>query len=228
MDRNRKKQLIEYLIEFTTEERVERINEVLENRTRHITVILEDIYQPHNASAVLRSCDCFGIQDVHIIENMNRFDPSAGVALGADQWLTLHHYRDEGGNNTERCFERLQAAGYSIVAMSPHRDDALIKELPAERQTALLFGTELEGLSDYAMKNADGFAKIPMYGFSESYNISVSAALALYDLVSRLRKSGAGWRLSEEEKTDLRLEWLKHSIRAGEELVQKFLNESQD
>lgn len=223
MKQVRKQQLIEYLAEFATEERIRRIDEVVRNRTRHITVVLEDIYQPHNASAVLRSCDCFGVQDIHVIENENPFDPDTGITIGADRWLTLYNYRDRGDNNTGRCFKKLRSEGYSIIAMTPHHDEVSIDELPVDRKTALLFGTELEGLSGYAMKEADGFSRIPMYGFSESYNISVSTALALYETVSRLRKSGVDWQLSDEEQTDLRLEWLKQSIRAGEELARKFV-----
>lgn len=229
MDLNRKKRLIEYLAEFATEERINRINVVLESRTRHLTVVLEDVYQPHNASAVLRSCDCFGIQDAHIIENENSFDPDSGVTVGSDQWLTLHHYADSAGDvkNTARCLDKLREEGYTIAAMTPHKEDVVIGELPVDRKTALLFGTELEGLSDEAMQHADRFAKIPMYGFSESFNISVSAALALYEMTSRLRESGIEWQLSSEEQISLRLEWLKQSIRAGEELAQKFLEETE-
>jgi len=227
MDINLKTQLIEYLERFTTEQRIGRIEEVLDHRTRHLTVVLEDVYQPHNASAVLRSCDCFGIQDVHIIENENRFDPSTGVSLGSDQWLTLHHYRQKegAGNHTGRCFKQLREEGYTLVAMTPHHDELSISELPVRPRTAFLFGTELEGLSEFAMDHADRFAGIPMYGFSGSFNISVSAALTLYEMIPRLKSSDVDWQLSEEERLDLRLEWLQQSIRAGEELTQKFLEE---
>ncbi|MDX1617289.1 MAG: RNA methyltransferase [Balneolaceae bacterium] len=231
MNQAQKKQLVEYLADFATDERIDRINEVLENRTRHLTVVLEDVYQPHNASAVLRSCECFGIQDVHIIENRNRFDPSTGVAVGADQWLTLHRYDGDPGvadpdGIAARCFESLRSDGYAIVAMTPHREEATVGELPVENKTALLFGTELEGLSEYAMEHADRHASIPMYGFSESFNISVSTALALYEVVSRLRESDVDWRLSSEERMELRIDWLRQSIRAGEELARKFLEGS--
>lgn len=223
MDFETKGKLIKYLEEFTTPERCKRIEEVLSQRTRHFTVVLEDIYQPHNASAVLRSCDCFGIQNVHIIENSHQFKPSGGITIGADQWLTLTTYKDDEENNTARCFQKLRKQGYNIIATTPHEEDVTIDQLPVDQKTALVFGAELTGLSDYALKHADGYARIPIYGFSESYNISVSGALCLYDMVSRLRKTELTWKLSKDERTDLKLQWLEQSIRAGSQLRQKFL-----
>lgn len=219
------KKLINYLRNFATDRRWETIQQVLDQRTRHITVAVEDIYQPHNASAVLRSCECFGIQDVHVIENRHEFDPSQGVTIGADQWLSLRTYNRENENNTARCFDKLRKEGYRIIATTPHEDQVTINDLPVESRTALVFGAELTGLSDYAMDEADGHAGIPIYGFSESYNISVSAALCLYDLTLRLHNSSINWKLTEQERINLELQWLEKSIRAGRELKEKFLAE---
>lgn len=227
MNITEKKELIAYLRDFITDDRWDTLNSVLEQRTRHLCVVLEDIYQPHNASAVLRSCDCFGVQDVHIIENEHRFRPSKGVTIGADQWLSLQKHADPEINNTRQCFKQLQDKGYRIIATTPHRDEVTIDQLPVEPQTALVFGAELTGLSEEAMELADGFVKIPIYGFSESYNISVSAALCLYEINKRLRSSGIGWGISEDEKIDLRLNWLKKSIRASEQLVARFLEDKE-
>jgi tRNA (guanosine-2'-O-)-methyltransferase len=218
-----KNELIEYLQEFITHERWKTLQEVLENRTRYLTVVLEDIYQPHNASAVLRSCDCFGIQDVHVVENKNEFDPSKGVTIGADKWISLHSYNQPKQNNTERCYEHLRKEGYSIIATTPHHNDVTIDEISLDQKTALVFGAEYTGLSEFAMEAADGYAKIPMVGFSESFNISVGAAICLYELSTRLRKTQTNWQLSDDEKTDLQLEWLKKSIRASEKIVEKFM-----
>src|SRR6056297_416901 len=162
MDKALKSQLLTYLREFITKDRWQTIEQVLENRTKYLTVVLEDIYQPHNASAVLRSCDCFGIQDVHIIENRNEFDPNQGITIGADQWISIHSYNESGVNNTKRCYEHLREQGYRIIATTPHEDDVTIDELPVDQKTALVFGAELKGLSDYALENADGYARIPM------------------------------------------------------------------
>lgn len=207
-----------------TGERLERFDRVLKERTRHVTVVLEDIFQPHNASAVLRSCDAFGIQHIHIIEHQNSFNPNPGITIGADQWLTVHRY-DSEDNSTAECIRGLRKQGYSIVATSPHAEDIPIGELPIENPVALMFGTELEGLSDMAREQADFHVNIPMYGFSESFNISVSAALCIYEVTERLRKSSVNWRLPEEEREELRLQWVRQSLRAGDELQEKFLKE---
>jgi tRNA (guanosine-2'-O-)-methyltransferase len=225
MDNTLKSQLIQYLRQFATEDRWQRINNVIDKRTRYLSVILEDIYQPHNASAVLRSCDCFGIQDLHIIENKNEFDPNKGVTIGADQWITLQSYNQPKKNNTAHCFRQLKKQGYQIIATTPHENDVTIDEVSLDQKTALIFGAELTGLSDYALEHADGFAKIPMEGFSESFNISVSAALCLYELSTRLRKSRDDWALEESEKLDLQFEWLKNSVRAPEKLIERYLEE---
>ena len=224
MDKETTESLITYLREFIIDERWETLNRVLKDRTRHICVVLEDIYQSHNASAVLRSCDCFGIQDVHVIENDNSFSLSKGVTIGADRWLTLKKYRESNSNtsNTRACFEKLHEDGYRIIATTPHENDTTIDELPVDEKTALVFGAELEGLSGQAMDMADGYVKIPIYGFSESYNISVSAALCLYELSTRLRKSPVEWQLLDDEKAVLLLSWLEKSIRASDKLKAKF------
>lgn len=220
-----KQKLVDYLKEFVLEQRWETINEVLQQRTRHVTVVLEDIYQSHNASAVLRSCDCFGIQDVYVIENDHDFNLSKGVTIGADQWLSMKKYREEAKNNTLACFEDLRNQNYRVVATTPHNEDVTIEELSIDSKTALVFGTELDGLSTTAMEQADGFVKIPIYGFSESYNISVSAALCLYEISKKLRESDIDWRLSMNEKIELQLDWLEKSIRASDLLKQKFFEE---
>ncbi|MEL7834293.1 RNA methyltransferase [Fodinibius sp. Rm-B-1B1-1] len=228
MDQSLKKELITYLREFATTSRWETINKVLEKRTRYLTVVLEDIYQPHNASAVLRSCDCFGIQDVHIIENKNEFDPNKGVTIGADKWISLQSHNQPKQNNTAACFEQLKGQGYQIIATTPHENDVNIDEVSLDQKTALLFGAELTGLSDYALEHADGYAKIPMQGFSESFNISVSAALCLYELSQRMRAQRDDWQLDENEIIDLQLDWLKKTVRAPEKLIDRYLSEREE
>ncbi|MAO64452.1 MAG: rRNA methyltransferase [Balneola sp.] len=222
MDPQIRQDLITYLREFSTESRWERIQEIVQKRTRHLTVVVEDIYQPHNASAVLRSCDGFGIQDVHIIENKNEFEPSSQVTIGADQWLTIHRYNQPKVDNTELCFNTLKEQGYKVIATTPHKEDTNLNALDISGKTALVFGSEIDGISDRAMELADGFMKIPMFGFSESFNISVSAAVCLYNLTRRLRTSEIPWPLDTEEMEELKLKWLRQSIRAGEELEKAF------
>jgi len=227
MDQVEKEAVISHLQQFMTQDRWQRINEVLEQRTRFLSVVLEDLYQPHNASAVLRSCDCFGIQDVHIIENENRFSPSKGVTIGSDQWLSLYKYNAEGAQNTRRCYQQLRGKGYRLIATTPHEDEVSIDELPLDQKTALVFGSELTGLSEIALEEADAYAGIPMVGFSESYNISVSAALCLYELSTRLRRGSSERTLDDEEKLDLQLELVRKSVRAADKIEERFQKNQQ-
>ena len=258
-------QLIEYLSQFVTDARRRRMEEVLAERTRYLTVALEDLYQSHNASAVLRSCDGLGIQDVHIVENRNRYQVNPDVALGTSQWLTLRKYGDAGAEsdgtrrpagaaaganarganargandraegsgaadrsgraaeNTLTAYAELRRAGYRIVATAPHRGTIDLEDFQVEEApTALVFGNELDGLTDTALENADAFLRIPMRGFVESFNISVSAALCMHFLIHRLRRSRIDWRLSEGEKQELRLAWLRQSIRRVEALEEQY------
>ena len=215
------KELINYLSGFVTEERKKRFDEVIQNRTRHVSIALEDIYQPHNASAVLRSCDCFGIQDVHIIENTNKYTVNPDVALGSYKWLTLHKY-NKTVNNTLACIESLKTRGYAIAVTSPHKDSYTIEDVPLNKKLALFFGTEMQGMSEQLEKNAEVFVKIPMMGFTESFNISVAAALSMYTLSNRLRKENINWQLSEEEKEEIMLQWLRNTIPKAELLEKDF------
>ena len=200
--------LFEHFAAHITPERRAKIIHLAQERTRYITVVLEDIYTAHNMSAVLRTSDCFGIQDVHIIEEKHAFSVSKDIVKGAAQWLSLTRYTQRDGNDTERCFKRLRNQGYIIVATTPHTNDVLIDELPVDKKIALVFGTEKEGLSSYALEQADAYVKIPLYGFTESYNISVCAGIALYELTKRMRASTVDWRLSDSERLDLQIEWL--------------------
>jgi len=217
--------LINYLKEFITEKRYETFLNVLQYRTRYITVVLEDIYQSHNASAVLRTCDCFGIQDVYIIENINKYTVNPDVALGSSKWVTLYNFNKKD-NNTFDTIQKLKKKGYRIVATSPHTNDSSLDNFELEKgKTALLFGTELTGLSNEALDNADEYLRIPMYGFTESFNISVSAALIIYHLSEKLRKSAIPWELDTDEKNEILLYWLKNSINNGDKIFKKYLEE---
>ena len=215
-------ELIKYFKTFITGHRLEKMEKVLSMRTRYLTVALENIYQPHNASAVLRSCDGFGIQDVHIIENSNLYRENPGVSLGTSQWLTMHKYR----NNTENslnAINKLKKDGYRIVATTPHYNDKNLEDFDLSKgKIALFFGTEMHGLSNIVLENADKYMKIPMYGFVESFNISVSCALSLHNLSHRLRQSNIKWELTHEEKEDVLLEWMRNSVKNAASLEEEF------
>ena len=217
-----KTKLLEYLETMITEKRREKFGEILRNRTRFITIVLEDIFQPHNASAVLRTCDCFGIQDVHIIENRNRYEVNPDVALGSSKWLTLHRY-NKAENNTAECLSKLRKDGYRIIATMPHKDEHTPQTLPVGSKFALVFGTELDGLTETAVSMADGFVRIPMVGFTESLNISVSAAIFLYALTGRIRGQDAAWQMDPGEILDVRLAWALSSVRRSGIIASEFL-----
>ncbi len=219
-----KNKLFEFLSQYVSENKNNLFEQIIHNRTRYITVVLEDLFQSHNASAVLRTCDCFGIQDIHIVENTNRFEINSDVALGSSKWLTFEKYNDKEKNNTLECYTNLRKQGYTIVATTPHKNDCKLDELKLDKKIALVFGTELEGLSQTALENADEYVKIPMYGFTESFNISVSAAIFLFHLTEKLKRTNINWNLTEEEIIDIKIEWAKNVVKKSELLVNKFMN----
>lgn len=215
--------IVKYLSNFVTEKRLERFNEVLNQRTNYLTIVLEDIYQSHNANAVLCSCDCFGIQNIHIIENRNEYQINPDVSLGASQWLNLNFYNQKE-NNTICTINQLRQDGYRIVATTPHTNDVKLENFDISRgKFALFFGSELPGLSNIVMENADEFLKIPMYGFTESFNISVSAAICLHYLRLKLNNSDIKYQLNDNEKTDIMFKWLMQSIKSSEQILKTFL-----
>ncbi len=218
-------ELIDYLTTFVTENRKQKFDALIRHRTKHLTVVLEDIYQPHNAAAVLRSCDCFGVQDVHVIENQNKFEANPDVELGSAKWITLNKYNSKEENTTD-CIKSLKQKGYKIVVTSPHKNDCSIEELDITHKSALFFGTEMRGATPVAFEQADAFVKIPMVGFTESLNISVSAAVTLYTLITRLKKSSVDWHLSKEEENAVRLQWLRNSIPKSGLIEKDFLAKS--
>ena len=224
MDAHIKRELVDCLAEFVSLDRREKIEWVLQRRTRHLTVALEDVYQPHNASAVLRSCDCFGVQDVHIVEQDNTYQVNPNVALGASKWLSLIRYREAEGN-AAACVAALKERGYDLVAATPHNEDCLVEDLEIDRPLAVFFGTEDEGLSADTLASMDRYVKIPMFGFTESFNVSVSAALILRELVRRLRTAAVDWRLDEQEKLDLRLQWYRTVVRGSDLIERRYLEE---
>lgn len=214
-----------YLAEFMMDSRRERIEEVLAQRTRYLTVVLEDIYHAPNASAVIRSCECFGIQDLHVIENTKRYKPNADVVRGSAKWIDIHRYRKEDENTTE-CLSKLKNDGFKIVATTLHKENSITPNaLPIDDPLALCFGTEELGVSDTVYELADYKLKIPMYGFTESFNISVAAALCLNTLSTRLRNSQIPWQLSEDEKAELRFNWYWKSVKNAKKLLTKEFGE---
>lgn len=216
-----KKALTEYLEGFVSERRRGRLHDVLKERTNHMTLVLEDVYQTHNFSAVLRSADIFGIQTTNFIENRNKYKISEDVSMGSTQWLTLNRYQNHE-NNTKACLTDLKSKGYRIVATSLHKNSVTLEDLDVSKPFALVFGTELTGITPDVVEMADDFVKLPMYGFTESFNISVCAALCMHSLSTRIRKEVPDYGLSDAEKEDIYIEWLKASIRKNDLIIKEF------
>jgi tRNA (guanosine-2'-O-)-methyltransferase len=220
-----KNELSKYLTNFVSDNKNKKIEEIVHLRTRHLTVVLEDIFQSQNASAVLRTCDCFGIQDVHIIENRYPYEINPDVELGSAKWLTMNRY-NEKENNTLEAFNVLKSNGYKIIATTPHTNDIMLHDLPVNEKIALVFGTEKEGLSEVALNNADAYVKIPMYGFTESYNISVSAAMSVFFLSEKIRKSNIYWKLTDEEIVEIKIKWYRNIIRMSEQIIKEYITKN--
>lgn len=213
--------LITYLEGFVTEKRKNTFKNILLNRTRHFTVVLEDIFQQHNSSAVIRSCDVFGIQDIHIIENKYQSKVSRHVAKGSQKWLNLNNYKEDK-NNTKDCLTRLKNEGYQIIATSPHNNTCTLHDLDISKKSAFIFGVEKSGVSEEVLINSDEILTIPMVGFTESLNISVAAAIILENLTNKLRNSNYEWRLSEKEQEIIYANWLEKSIKNVDEIKNRF------
>lgn len=221
--------LLNHLLTFLTPERRARFARVLAGRTRWITLVLEDVYQPHNISAVLRSCDAFGVQDVHIIERRTDFELAPKVALGSERWLTIHRHRaaspDSDSDPAISCLRLLQQQGYQLVAAEPHARAVPPEELDVSQPLAILLGNEKDGLTDGIAAHVDGCVAIPMRGFVESFNVSVAAAICLNALRRRLEASSVPWGLSRDEQDELWLAWTRLSIPHVEQIERQFRDE---
>ena len=194
---------VKYLREFVVDDKNALFERLIQERTDYVTIVMEDLYQSHNQSAVMRSADCYGIQNVHLIENRNRYDSTSTVSQGAREWLTIHRHR-KSGNNTPEALAELKSAGYRIIATTPHTNDVLVDELDlAKGKMAFILGTELTGVSDTVFEQADEFVKVPMYGFTESLNVSVCGAIIMYSVMQRLRRSGIDWHLTDKRKREV-------------------------
>jgi tRNA (guanosine-2'-O-)-methyltransferase len=212
---------LEFLENILTDNRKERFLNVLKNRTNHFTIAVEDIFQMHNTSAVMRSCEVFGIQELNVIEQRYGKSIDKEIAMGAQKWVDINAFDSISG-----CVDSLKAKGYQIIATTPHDNDCLMDDFDISKPSALFFGTERDGLSEEILQKADGFLKIPMVGFTESLNISVSAAIIIQNLMHRLRNSDINWQLSEEEILKKRLQWAKSSIKDIKRIEARYYQEN--
>lgn len=214
-------QYLNYLETIITENRKEKFLNILSQRTRHFTVAMEDVFQLHNTSAVMRSCEVFGIQELNVIEEKYGKSIDKEIAMGAQKWVDVERY-----NSISSCIENLRSKGYRIIATSPHEDSCFMEDFDITQPAALFFGTERSGLSEEVMSQADGFLKVPMCGFTESLNISSSAAIIIQNLTSRLKRSDVKWQLSEEEILEKRIDWARKSIKDIDYITQRYLENS--
>jgi len=205
-------EFLNFLQQFLTPERRSRFDEVLNFRTRRMTIVLESLYKPNNASACLRSCDAFGVQDVHIIANKNDYRINDQIDMGASYWLTLHKH-PPGDESTGKCLTNLKQQGFQIVATSLRHDAHTLETLPLDKPVALVFGGERPGVSQTVIDMADEFLQIPMVGFVQSLNVSVATAIAVQRLADRLRAERDDWQLTEDEKAFLIDEWTVSSVK---------------
>ena len=210
-------ELLTYLEHFITEERKERFLQVISARTNHFTVAMEDVFQMHNTSAVVRTCEVFGVQQAHSIEGRFGKRLDAKIEMGAQKWVDVFRY-----NDTQSCIDALRAQGYQIVATTPHKDAYFLNDFDISKKSAFFFGTEKEGLSQQVLSQADTYLKIPMVGFTESLNISVAVAIVLQQLTDKLRRSQVAWQLTDEERLSTLINWTKKSIRNVKDVLKRY------
>ena len=212
-------QVLAAFYDIVSESKQEMYDRIAADLTRYVSVVMENIRKDHNASAVMRTCDCFGIQDLHTIEKDVEYVVQREIAKGASNWIDLYSH-STGENPGIECIKSLKNKGYQIVCTSPHTDKT-IEDIPLDKPIALVFGTEIHGISDDIFAEADHNIRIPMHGFTESFNVSVSVALLLNQLRNRLGKSEFDWKLSHEEQVLLKIQWCTHIIRDGERVEQE-------
>ena len=159
--------------------RKQRINTVSRARTKHVCLVLQDVANEHNICACLRSAEAFGIQNVYVVNEKKNYKLST-VAKGSSSWLTVHNFR-----SIEECCDALKQEGYYLAAAVPHQKSVALEELQVEKPLAILFGNEHAGLSQDWKPFVDLYFTIPMFGFVESLNISVGAAISMQYLASK-------------------------------------------
>lgn len=222
-DSSIRRELTNHLAQFVSDHKREFIERVLRNRTRYVTVVLEDIYQSQNASAVLRTAECLGLQDIYIVETRSSWSTNKQVLKGANKWIQVLRYRRRQTNNIGQCIADLKQKGYRVGITDPDPDGVSIDAVPLDQPLAIIMGNEKHGVSSSAKQEADIKIHIPMTGFTESLNISVSAAISLYSVLSRVRASDLPWHLKQDEVEELRVQWYKKVIRNAELIEKEFM-----
>ena len=208
---------LDYLTKFITEERQEVLRRTLAQRTHYMRIMTENMFHPQNASAIMRHCEAFGVQQIHTVEDRCKFDPSVNIVRGTQKWVDVEHH-----DNTKEALAALKAEGYRIVATTPHRCSSTPETFDVTKgKFALVFGTEHAGISDEVIEAADEFLMIPMCGMVESLNVSASAAILIYMLSERIRQQTDNWQLSQAESLKLLTRWTMSSVRDYERILRR-------
>ncbi|MEM7678009.1 MAG: RNA methyltransferase, partial [Myxococcota bacterium] len=202
--------VVDALRPYVSEARQERIESALASRTQAVSVVLEDVHSEHNAAAVLRSADAMGLLEAHLVPRSTGFRVSRKVSIGAHKWLDVRAYP-----GPDEAYAALRAKGIEVWAAAIRGKNVSVTEIPIDRPTALVFGNEHQGLSEEAIEKADGRFHVPMTGFVESLNISVAAAITMYDVTRRRRETGQWVGLPDEVVRQLRAAWYALSVRAA-------------
>ncbi len=206
------------LLPMLTAERIARIDAVLARRLVSVTLGVEDTYDPHNAAATIRTAEAFGLQDLHVIEPHERFSAAKGVTRGAHKWIDLHRWP-----SAEAAAAALRAGGFRVFATLPDAPQS-IEDVDVASPIAVVFGNEHAGLSEAAIRACDGALAVPMFGFTESYNLSVTVALARSRLAARRRAYiGAPGDLDEARRARLRARWCALGIRGVIHILERVL-----
>ena len=208
---------LDYMSQFLTDERREVLRRTVSQRTHYMRILTENTFHPQNASAIMRHCDAFGIQQIHTVEDRCKFDPSVNIVRGTQKWVDVEHHA-----STAEALAALKAEGYRIVATTPHRCSATPETFDVTKgKFALVFGTEHAGISEEVIAAADDFLMIPMCGMVESLNVSASAAILIYMLSERVRQSVDGWQLTDSESLKLLTRWTISSVKDFEGILRR-------
>ena len=212
-----------------TPNRKKRFDEVLNGRTDYMSIVLEDIYNPQNANAVIRSCDCFGIQNVHIIEDRNIHEERNETSKGAEKWLNINFYNTPHVNNRMNCVKQLKSEGYRIVSAMPHKQGVNLDVFDVTKgKFAIVLGNELHGVSNEIAELSDEYINIPMYGFTESLNLSVAGALCMHHLRLQMENKLDDWLIRGDALLNLRLLWVINSVGNGDFMLKRMYEDYLD
>lgn len=196
------------LEQLVSERRQRKIDSVLHNRVVSITTVFEDLYDPHNVSAGLRTCDAYGLADAHVITDQHAYQLHGDVAASAEQWLNVHRY-----NSTSACVEKLRADGFQIW-VSDLAATRTLAELPVDGEIALVVGSEKDGITQQMRDAADQLYVLPMHGMVQSFNVSVALAISLQTIVpARRTQLGGSGDMPPSRQWELRRKWLEFGIR---------------